>query len=136
MTAPVTGGRARRLPGAPRAVGRWATRILAVVGLVALTGLTVGAIADVQGFDRTRGGYDPPYEGWTGTPTDWDAADRTTDGFRTPGYVLATTLDCTTGMIAVEAFGASVDFRVVSERAIAVHRPREACERAGFDPEF
>jgi hypothetical protein len=32
--------------------------------------------------------------------------------------------------------GISREFRQVSERAIAVHKPREACRAAGFQPRF
>ena len=123
-------------PGRTAGVRRWATRVLAGVGALTLAGLTVATVVDVSGFDRTSGGYDAPYVGWTGTPTDWDAADVTDEGFRGRGIVLSTTLDCTTGMIGIEAFGASVDYRVVSERAIVVHQPREACVRHGFSPQF
>lgn len=135
MTAPVTSPvpptRRRR-----SAVGRWTTRVLAAVGAVTLVGLGVGTAVDASGFDRTSGGYEAPYTGWTGTPTDWEAGDVTPVGFRQPGIVVSTTLDCTTGMLGFEAFGASIDYRVVSERAIVVHQPREACLRNGFAPQF
>jgi hypothetical protein len=110
--------------------------VLAAVGVIAVVGLALGLIADVDGFDRTRGGYEPPYTGWTGTPIDWSAGGVTATGFVLPGYVTDLRLDCTSGMISVEAFGAVLDIRVVSDRAIAVHRPREACEAEGFDPAF
>lgn len=119
-----------------RAVGRGAVRALAVVGIVSVVGLAVGVVSDYRSFDQTRGGYEAPYEGWTGTPIDWDTADVTTDGFRNPGVVVDFTLDCTNGMIGLSAFGADVDFRVVSERALAVHQPREGCADHGFQPEF
>ncbi len=111
-------------------------RTLATVGAVAIVGLAVGVTIDASGFDRTSGGDEAPYTGWTGTPTDWDAADVTDTGFRGPGLVVDTTLDCSTGMLGFEVFGASFDYRVVSERAIVVHRPREACMEAGFTPGF
>jgi hypothetical protein len=95
-----------------------------------------GAVADLREFDQTRGGYDPPYEGWTGTPIDWSAGAVTSTGYLNPGRVVSTTMDCTTGMLAFVVLGVSVDYRVVSPRAIAVHRPREACADAGFDPQF
>lgn len=127
-------GRAHRpwLAGA----GRWTTRVLAVVGALALVVTVVGAGLDLREFDRTRGGYEPPYEGWTGTPIDFSAGAVTSTGFLDPGRVLSTTLDCTTGMIAMVVLGVGTDYRVVSPRAIAVHRPREACVEAGFDPRF
>ena len=41
------------------------------------------------------------------------------------------------GMISVRvAKVVTFNFRKVSERAIAVHRPREACRDARFDREF
>lgn len=139
-SAPAKSSRADRSASRPRRLLRslrvWLVGLLAVVGAVALLGLTIGALVDLRGFDRTSGGYEPPYQGWTGTPTDWAAQDVTDVGFRHPGYVLSTTFDCDTGMIAVEAFGLSVDFRVVSERGIAVHQPRQACVDAGFQPGF
>jgi hypothetical protein len=40
-------------------------------------------------------------------------------------------------MISFRAkIGPRVDYREVSERALRVHRPREACERHGFSPQF
>lgn len=110
--------------------------MLAVVGALALVVTVVGAGLDLREFDRTRGGYEPPYEGWTGTPIDFSAGAVTSTGFLDPGRVLSTTLDCTTGMIAMVVLGVGTDYRVVSPRAIAVHRPREACVEAGFDPRF
>ncbi|WP_156323868.1 hypothetical protein [Bacillus sp. JCM 19034] len=45
-------------------------------------------------------------------------------------------LNCTTGMISFELYNQNIDYRVVSERAIVVHKPREACMERGFSPEF
>lgn len=118
------------------AVVRWGTRALAAVGAVTIVGLGVGVAVDVSDIDRTRGGYEAPYAGWTGTPIDWESGSVTAEGFRNPGIVVDTTLDCSTGMLAFETFGVSVDYRVVSERAIVVHRPREACRSQGFTPAF
>ena len=118
------------------AAGRWGVRVLAVIGALSLVVTLVAATLDVREFDRTRGGYDPPYEGWTGTPIDWDAGAVSATGFLDPGRVIDTELDCTSGMITAVVLGVSIDFRVVSPRAIAVHRPREACVDAGFSPEF
>ena len=114
----------------------WGTRALAAVGSIALVLLVAGVIADYRSFDRTSGGYDPPYTGWTGTPIDWSEADRTAEGFRLNGRVLSYRLHCTTGTITFELYGFSFDYRTVSERAIAVHRPREACRAQSFSPEF
>lgn len=117
-------------------VGSVALWTLAAIGAVAVVLLVGGLIADYRSFDRTSGGYDPPYTGWTGTPIDWSDADRTSTGFRQSGRVLSQHLDCTSGMISFGFYGVSFDYRVVSERAIAVHRPRVACADEGFDPEF
>ncbi len=114
----------------------WTTRALALVGVVALIATVAGAVLDLQEFDQTRGGYEPPYEGWTGTPIDWSAGAITSTGFLNPGRVVDTTMDCTTGMLGLVVFGVSVDYRVLSPRAIAVHQPREACVEAGFTPSF
>lgn len=126
---------ARRRPRLA-AVRRWTTRVLATIGAVGLIGLAVGLVADYRSFDGTRGGYEPPYTGWTGTPIDWDAADVTDEGFRKQGYVMDVAVDCTTGLITFELFGASYDWRPFSGRALAVHQPREACAAAGFSPRF
>lgn len=124
--------------GRPRLArfGRWVRNALAVVGALALVLVVVGTALDLRGFDRTRGGYEPPYEGWTGTPIDWSAGAVTSTGFLDPGRVVSTELDCTSGMLSFSVVGVSVDYRVVSERAIVVHRPREACLAAGFEPQF
>lgn len=114
----------------------WGTRVLAAFGAFALVLLVAGVIGDYRSFDRTSGGYEPPYTNWTGTPIDWEEVDRTADGFRLNGRVLSYRLDCTSGTITFELYGLSFDYRTVSERAIAVHRPREACREQGFSPEF
>jgi hypothetical protein len=113
------------------------TRGLAGVGALAIVGLGTGLTIDVSNVDRTRGGYEPPYTGWTGTPIDWTAGGGVTStGFRTYGLVMDSAVNCTTGMITFHTFGLAVDYRKVSPRAIAVHKPREACTQAGFTPEF
>jgi hypothetical protein len=110
---------------------------LAGAGAVALASVAALVYLDYRSFDRTSGGYDPPYADWTGTPIDWEnEAEATADGFRRSGRIVTTTLDCTTGMISFEIAGVRRDFRPVSPRAIAVHRPREACRARGFEPEF
>ncbi len=95
-----------------------------------------GAVIDLASFDRTRGGYEPPYTAYTGQPIDWDRADVTKTGVVRRGYVLHTLFNCTTGMISFEIFGQQVRFRKVSQRGIIVHKPREACMERGFRPEF
>jgi len=109
---------------------------LASVGALAIGAFAVGLYLDVQGFDRTRGGYEAPYAGVTGTPVDWYALDRTPTGLAKRGYVVNVLVDGTTGMITFEIFGQAIDFRPFSERAKVVHKPREAFVALGFDPQF
>ena len=52
------------------------------------------------------------------------------------GYVLDVRVNCTSGMMHFDFFGIAVQFRKFSPRAIAVHKPREACLERGFTPEF
>jgi hypothetical protein len=110
--------------------------VFASVGALAILLLGLGIVSDVRAFDRTSGGYDPPYTEYTGEPIDWDQTYQTSTGMYSAGYVINTHVDCTTGMITFEIFGIQGEFRELSERALAVHKPREACEERGFSPEF
>jgi hypothetical protein len=113
---------------------RWI--VLGALGALIVAFLVV-AFIDYSNIDQTSGGYDAPYTDWTGEPIDWDEAEVTEDGFHRSGIVLDDRLDCTTGMISFRvAKLVTFNFRKVSERAIVVHKPREACRDAGFDPEF
>lgn len=94
------------------------------------------AAVDISSFDRTRGGYEPPFEGVTGTPIDWSTVETTQTGMLRRGWVIDFQADCTTGMMHGRILGLSIPFRPFSARAIAVHRPREACIDRGFQPEF
>ena len=109
---------------------------LAVAGGISIALFVIGFWLDFQDFDRTRGGYEPPYEGVVGDPIDWFALDRTTTGLVKRGYVVNTLVDGTSGMISFEIYGIEVPFRELSERALVVHRPREAFKELGFDPAF
>lgn len=108
------------------------------VATTAVTTLVVGGLlADLTTIDETRGGYEAPFEGWTGTPIDWEAQAVNDDGFVKTGYVLTIRLDCTTGINTGEVLGIDLPYeRALSERALAVHAPREACTAAGFEPGF
>lgn len=108
----------------------------ASIGLLSVTLFVAGLALDAGGFDNTQGGYEPPYEGWTGTPTDWDAGDTTPTGMARRGYVANLLVDCTTGMISFQIYGLTIPFRTFSPRALAVHKPREACIERGFNPTF
>lgn len=110
----------------------------AVIGLVFILGIVIGLAVDYATFDSTSGGYEPPYDDYSGEPIDWKSEAYTTQtGMVKPGYVVDLYLDCTTGMLSIEVLnGPTVDFRPVSDRAIAIHDPQEACRDRGFDPEF
>ena len=112
---------------------RRATLVLAGLALLALL---AGAIADIRSFDRTRGGYEPPFTGVTGEPIDWTTVETTPTGMLRRGWVIDFLADCTSGMITGRILGLEIPFRPFSERAIVVHRPREACEARGFTPRF
>ena len=109
---------------------------LAGIGIVALVLLNLGLWLDYRNFDRTSGGYDPPYTNYSGTTIDWDAAYVSSEGMVRTGYVLNTFVNCTSGMVSFEAYGQKIDWRQLSPRAIAIHQPREACIERGFNPEF
>ncbi len=108
----------------------------AVVGVVLSVLLVGGLVIDVLSFDRTSGGYEPPYTGYTGEPVDWESGYVTDEGFFKDGRVLNVYANCTTGMISFELFRQRWDWRKFSDRALAVHKPAEACARAGFTPDF
>lgn len=111
--------------------------IIAIVSAALVLYVVVGLAVDIGNFDRTSGGYEPPYEGWTGTPTNWDAFDKTPEGFGLRGVVLDTYVNCTTGMISVRVLHLyRVNVRPLSERALKVHKPRKACYKHGFEPQF
>ena len=73
------------------------TALVAVVVLVSL--LIAGLVADFLSFDRTKGGYEPPYTDYTGEPIDWATVETTPTGMRKSGYILDGFVDCTTGMM-------------------------------------
>lgn len=108
----------------------------AVIGLVATTIIGIGLYRDVSEFDQTRGGYEAPFEGVTGEPVDWYALDRTPTGLAKRGRVVNVLVDGKTGMISFEVFGLVIDFRTFSDRALVVHKPREAFVAMGLEPEF
>ncbi|NJN31026.1 MAG: hypothetical protein HC824_11785 [Synechococcales cyanobacterium RM1_1_8] len=97
-----------------------------------LTGLAI----DTGNFDNTRGGYEPPYTGWAGTPIDWTTVDTTPTGMARRGYVTNLLVDCTSGLISVQIYGTTIPFRPFSPRALAVHKPRQTFLERCFTPEF
>lgn len=113
-----------------------ARNALAAVGAIALGLVGWGVAVDFSNFDRTRGGYEAPYTEYTGTPIDFSAGYQTKSGIFSPGVVVGTHLNCTTGMVSLRLFGQELNWRKVSPRAIAIHGPRQACEQRGFSPQF
>jgi hypothetical protein len=109
---------------------------LRAAGAAAAALVLAGLAADIRSFDTTSGGYEPPYRDFTGDPIDWSQTETIETGLRRPGHVVAFSLDCTSGMISFETLGLRLDFREVSPRALAVHKPREACTERGFAPAF
>ena len=112
---------------------KWA---LVTAGVLLIAVLAAAVVADVRSFDRTRGGYEPPYTDYTGEPVDWTSVETTPAGMRKTGYVMDVHVDCTSGMMHVDVLGVVIPFREFSPRALAVHKPREACLERGFTPEF
>lgn len=107
--------------------------------LVTLAVVALGAVLvrDVTRIDPTSGGYEAPYTDVRGEPIDWLSSEVTDTGFRdTGGILLDTSLDCTTGMIRAHIGPFTFDYRTLSERAIVVHRPQDACRQVGFEPQW
>jgi hypothetical protein len=63
------------------------TKAFALAGVIWTFGLALGLALDIRDFDRTKGGYEPPYEGVTGEPIDWASLDLTPTGLVKRGYV-------------------------------------------------
>ena len=119
-----------------RKLGRVFIYAFAVLGFAITVLLIGGSVADIRGFDRTSGGYEPPYTNFTGEPMDWSLTYDTDEGMLGDGYVIDVHINCTTGMISFDVFNQVFDWRPFSDRAIVVHEPRQACEQRGFSPEF
>lgn len=111
-------------------------KFFALIGLFAIFAMAVGMYLDIREMDHTEGGYEPPYEGVSGEPLDWDSMDLSASGLIRRGHVINFIVNGTTGMISLEVFGIAFDARKLSPRAIIVHKPREAFIRRGFTPEF
>ncbi|NKB61285.1 MAG: hypothetical protein GKR95_03800 [Gammaproteobacteria bacterium] len=104
------------------------------VGLTALVALIVGLTLDIRSFDRTSGGYEYPYDNWTGEIIDFSSMYQTSEGLYQKGYVIDLFFNCNHGLITWEVFGVfKGEFRTFSERAIVVHRPQDECESRGFN---
>jgi hypothetical protein len=111
-------------------------KFFTVIGVASVLFLSVALYLDIQEMDKTDGGYEPPYEGVVGDPLDWDSMDLTATGLVRRGHVLNFIVNGTTGMISLEFLGFTFEARKLSERAIVVHKPREAFIKRGFTPEF
>lgn len=111
-------------------------KIFSFIGFLTVVLLSIGLFLDIREMDRTEGGYDPPYSEVTGETINWDEMDLTSTGLVRRGYVVNFIVNGTTGMISLELFGITFEARKLSERAIIVHKPREAFIKRGFNPEF
>ena len=90
---------------------------------------------DVKSADNTQGGYEYPFEGWSGTPIDFSVMYQTKEGLFKKGYVVDQLFNCNIGLITWEVFGViKGEFRLFSERAIVVHKPQDECKARGFNP--
>jgi len=129
-------------PTAPKSRRAWRSfrrgtvRTFAVIGAASVAFTIVGGAYDISNFDHTRGGYTAPYTDYTGTPINWNSGDVTPVGFRRPGIVINTNLNCDTGMISFTIWGMTFNYRTLSQRALVVHKPIQACEAHGFHPHF
>jgi hypothetical protein len=108
--------------------------ILRASGGAAAALVLAGLVADIRSFDTTSGGYEPPYEDFTGDPIDWSQAETTETGMRKPGHVVAFALDCTSGMIRFGDAGPAV--RLPARLAARPRRPQAArgLRGAGLHP--
>jgi len=114
----------------------FAIKLFALVGVCFIGFFVIGLYLDIKDFDRTKGGYEPPYTGVTGEPVDWNSMDLTSTGLVKRGRVVNVIVNGTTGMISFELFKIKIDWQVFSDRALIVHKPREAFIQRGFQPEF
>lgn len=110
--------------------------IFATIGVSLTLLIAIGLYLDVKEMDHTKGGYEAPFVGVTGAPIDWDSMEMSSTGLVRRGYVVDFLVNGTTGMISLEIFGIRFEARKLSERAIVVHKPREAFIRRGFKPQF
>lgn len=111
-------------------------RIFSTIGFISVLFLSIALYLDIKEMDRTDGGYEPPFEVVTGETLDWDSMDLTSTGLVRRGHVLNFIVNGTTGMISLELLGFTFEARKLSDRAIVVHKPREAFIKRCFKPEF
>lgn len=116
-----------------RAFLRWPLRALTLLSVALSVYLAVALVLDARNLDRTRGGYEPPYTGYTGEPLRAEEVAFTPQGGVVRGRVLDSLVNCKTGAWRFEVLGWGFDYRGVSERALVVHRPQVLCRDHGFD---
>lgn len=114
-------------------IGRSLIIFLACIGLIGSLYIIGAALNDIGGFDRTRGGYEPPYTGYTGTPIQRDEIALEGELVVMRGRVIDSEMSCTTGAWSFNLLGFSIPYRTVSERALVVHQPQAFCRENGFD---
>ncbi|EAR01395.1 hypothetical protein [Maribacter sp. HTCC2170] len=115
---------------------KYFTLFFALIGVMVILYGIIGLTLDIISLYQTKGGHEYPYEGWTGKPVDWDALDLTQTGLVKRGYVLDVHVHGTTGMISFGFLGFQKNWQTFSDRALKVHKPKEAFLRRGFDPQF
>lgn len=110
------------------------TVFFALIGVLFSVWFIAGFAQGLSQADLTEGGYEYPYAGWTGTPTDYGAWYVTDNGFYQPGWVVDQSLECETGQLRFHFLGImTFDFRAFSDRAKVVHQPQVACRELGYD---
>ena len=92
-------------------------RLFALVGVALSLCLATALALDLGDLDRTRGGYEAPYTGFTGEPLRFEEVALTAEGGLLRGRVLDSLISCRTGVWRFEVLGFSFDYRTVSERA-------------------
>lgn len=109
------------------------TRLFALLGLVLVVAILGLGANDILSTDRTSGGYEPPYTGYTGTPIQADEVALEGDTIVIRGNVVDSEISCRTGMWVFDILGVDIPYRPVSPRALTIHRPQAFCQAGGFD---
>lgn len=121
-------------PGSARRIFQAGVGTMALIGTVFSLWFTVTTYAQVSTIDLTDGGYEYPFEGWTGTPTDYDTWYAAPDGLFYDGVAADLHINCTTGRLTISVMSTvDVPFRDFSDRAKVVHQPQMTCRARGFD---
>ena len=121
-------------PTIGRRIFQGAVYLMAAIGLIFSLWFIVETINEVSVIDQTSGGYEYPFEGWTGTPTDYDAWYATPTGLFFDGRAADLHINCTTGRLVISVLSTvDYNFRDFSDRAKVVHQPQMTCRDRGFD---